>query len=184
MAVNLVKLLEKEMSENPLKSVDPNTQSANDEGEQSAYYLYHRGIMASALIGLYQFSRDENNIKDLLSAEELMDFPDRIFNHKFSLLSQKIAEYSGYSHGDTHKLFIEALRQLVGILQEQVGNNTRDVKDFLSDQRTNILSYIPGKLEAGALLNNNGLDDRTNKMHGPFSDFTHWIEQLFSRSDK
>lgn len=184
MAINLVKKLEEQMQQHHLKSVDPNTQAIGDENKQSAYDLYARAVMASALVGLYQFSRDESNIKEILAAKDLSGYPNRIFDNNFALLEEKIKDYSNYKVGDTKENFTEAISCLVGIVRGEVGNDARAAKDLLSDQRSNILSYLPGGLETGEMLADNTLDDRTNKMHGPFSDFTHWMEQIFSKSDK
>ena len=51
-------------------------------------------------------------------------------------------------------------------------------------QRNNILPYLPAALQTGKLLNENTLDDRTNKMKGPVSNFVHSIESMLSGADK
>lgn len=185
MSLNLVAALEEQLQQKKImKLIDPNTQAVNDEHKRSAQYLYQRGVIAAALVGLYQFSRDEANLKDLLNAAQLSEFPNRIFNNDFARLEQKIKDYSGYTDGNTMSDFGKILRLLVDILHEHAGSDVKAAGDFLSDQRANILSYIPGELQTGTMLGDSTLDDRTNKMHGPFSDFTHWMGQFFSRSDK
>lgn len=80
-------------------------------------------------------------------------------------------------------IFNFVLRQLVGIVGAQAAGDPHAAKDFLSNQSANIVSYLPGDLQIGKYPGNNTIDDQTNKTHGPFSDFTHWMEQIFSTSD-
>ncbi|MEO7924436.1 MAG: hypothetical protein ABIR30_12220 [Chitinophagaceae bacterium] len=51
----------------------------------------------------------------------------------------------------------------------------------MNDQRHNILVYLPAALNLGDLLKDESLDDRTNKMEGPVSNFMHKIEDILSQ---
>ena len=55
---------------------------------------------------------------------------------------------------------------------------------YIAGQRHNILVYLPPDLQLGTLINDNALDDRTNKMEGPVSNLMHFFEQLFSEKEK
>ena len=184
MAENIVKLLEDRLRDRPMKTMDPNTQAAGDEQVQSPKALYHRVIMSAALAGLLEFSRKDKNIQDLLSNHSDKDYSQRVFHHHFSELENRIRAYSGYSGGNPKDDFNFVLQQLIDIVGAHAAGDPHSAKDFLSNQRANIVSYLPGDLHTGKLLDNGTIDDRTNKMHGPFSDFTHWLEQLFSTSDQ
>lgn len=184
MAENIVKLLEDRLRDRPMKTMDPNTQSGGDENGQSAKALYHRAIMSAALAGLLEFSRKDQNVKTMLANQSEMDYSALIFNQRFAELEQKIRVYSGYSKGNPKEDFNFVEQQLVDIVDAHAAGDAKTAKDFISNQRANILSYLPGDLQTGELLENGSMDDRTNKMHGPFSDFTHWIEQFFSTSDQ
>ncbi len=65
------------------------------------------------------------------------------------------------------------------LAKEPSGSN---VKDLLTAQRHNILVYLPGSLKLGDTLQDETLDDRTNKMEGPVSGVMHSIGQVFSAS--
>jgi hypothetical protein len=56
----------------------------------------------------------------------------------------------------------------------------KEVKLFFSDQRNNILLYLPAELRMGELLHDNTLDDNTNKMEGPISSLMQSIGTAFS----
>jgi hypothetical protein len=40
--------------------------------------------------------------------------------------------------------------------------------------------HLPAAMQLGYLLNDNAMDDRTNKMEGPVSSFMHTIENKLS----
>jgi hypothetical protein len=54
------------------------------------------------------------------------------------------------------------------------------VRNYMNSQRHNILVYLPAALNIGDVLNDEGLDDKTNKMEGPVSNFMHKIENTLS----
>ena len=54
--------------------------------------------------------------------------------------------------------------------------SAKKIKTFMGNHRHNILVYLPAALQAGYLLDDNAIDDRTNKMEGPVSSFMHSIE--------
>ncbi|HVX48921.1 MAG TPA: hypothetical protein VHB48_02150, partial [Chitinophagaceae bacterium] len=72
---------------------------------------------------------------------------------------------------------VTALQQLH---TEVKSTNPVAVSNFMKAQRDNILHYLPASLQIGKLLDDETLDDRTNKMDGPVSGFMHTIEKVFS----
>lgn len=74
--------------------------------------------------------------------------------------------------------------EAVRLIRENVPSTASfsDVKSFISQQRTNILVYLPAELQLGSLMDDNTLDDQTNKMEGPMSNNMHFFEKLFSGS--
>ena len=62
-------------------------------------------------------------------------------------------------------------------------NEDDNFKTLLTSQRHEILRYLPGKLKIGDLLNDESLEDNTNKMEGPVSSLMHKIENAFSSAD-
>jgi hypothetical protein len=57
---------------------------------------------------------------------------------------------------------------------------TKEVKNFFSTQKNNILLYLLAELNMGELLNDTTLDDKTHKMEGPVSSLMHTIGSAFS----
>ena len=73
-------------------------------------------------------------------------------------------------------------REAVIIIHEGPGENpsAEKIRNYMSSQRHHILVYLPPALKMGDLLNDNTMDDRTNKMEGPISNLMHGIENKFS----
>ena len=57
----------------------------------------------------------------------------------------------------------------------------KEVKVFFSNQKNNILLYLPAALNMGDLLHDASLDDNTNKMEGPISSLMQSIGSAFSK---
>ena len=74
----------------------------------------------------------------------------------------------------------------IGVIKENISGEKSDnaVRQFLIDQRNNILVYLPAELQIGNVLNDNTIDDRTNKMEGPVSGYMHWLEKFFPSTDR
>jgi hypothetical protein len=75
-----------------------------------------------------------------------------------------------------------AIRQI----KEDAGPDTTEekIKTYMSGQRHNILVYLPAAMKMGDVLEDESVDDRTNKMEGPVSGFMHKIENIFSEDDE
>jgi len=74
--------------------------------------------------------------------------------------------------------------EAVRIIRENTPDSASfsDVKTYVANQRNSILMFLPAELQISTLINDNTLDDRTNKMEGPMSNAVHFIEKLFSGS--
>jgi hypothetical protein len=181
---NLVIQLENNLRERPMKTMDPNTQRAGDEKQKSPKELYQRATIATALASILEFSRKDQHIKKLISDNKDMDYATLIFHNQFEQLALKINEYSGYHPENFKEDFNFVFGEIIKIVRHMFGIDAMAAKDYISNQRADILSYLPGELQTGKFLHNTTIDDNTNKMHGPFSDFTHWLGQLFSTADQ
>ena len=73
--------------------------------------------------------------------------------------------------------------EAVKVVKENLspGAGIKEVKLFFSNQRNNILLYLPAALNMGELLHDNTLDDNTNKMQGPISSLMQSIGAAFSK---
>ena len=86
------------------------------------------------------------------------------------------------SYFKEHKKNICSKCNMVKLTRQQLPADAgiKEVKLFFSNQRNNILLYLPATLNMGSLLNDDTLDDNTNKMEGPISSLMHSIGNAFS----
>ena len=74
--------------------------------------------------------------------------------------------------------------EAIRILRQDAGENApaTKIKTYLNEQRHHVLTYLPAAMQLGELLHDDTMDDRTNKMEGPISNFMHKIENNMSGS--
>ena len=91
---------------------------------------------------------------------------------------EKVAHYAGVSKDEAIADMEQIAREASQLIKETGGekHSAEKVKTFMGNHRHNILVYLPAALQAGYLLDDNAIDDRTNKMEGPVSSFMHSIE--------
>jgi hypothetical protein len=169
MCVDLINTVQ-ENSGFPLKKIDPNTQKpAFDKGEE-AVNKFSRAAIPAVLAGLYRFVQSDEGAAFILTGNDNTNWVSKIFDNNSKVAVQKISAYANRS--DEYSVAKENLAGDAGI---------KEVKLFFSDQRSNILLYLPAELKMGGLLHDNTLDDNTNKMEGPISSLMQTIGAAFSK---
>lgn len=181
--MNIVKELEKELNDNSMKLVDPNTMKAGKHEEQPNDMLFKRALICTALVGAYQFTQREDNAAVFIRSEEPRELLSKMFNGKLKSIEERLYSFSHYRAENAREMLGMVLGKILAITRRELKNincTGERVKSFFTMQRSHILSYVPAALRMGELTSNNTLDDRVNKMHGPFSDFFHWMEDFLS----
>jgi hypothetical protein len=146
------------------------------------------GISQVALVcvtaALYKLTRtNEGCVKLLLSGknDNWLEL-EEAYGKTLPFVIEEINEYGVADSVATAKLLHDIANGCLLVMHEELFNhiNTEMVHDFMSDQRHNILIYKPANLPLGKILRDNVMDDDTNKMEGPVSNWMHKIENLFS----
>ncbi len=183
MAKNLVEILQQAAGFDPLQKVDPNKQEI-DHKNSNRKNLLGQAVIPAVLIGFYKYSRDEKNAENILNRNISSDWPRLIFANNKSDITRRIAEYASVISQEAD-VKIKAVAELAAdTIRDHARNKTGEgVREYLTLQRNDILHYLPPALQVGDLINDNTLDDRTNKMEGPMSSAMHKIEQLFAGTD-
>ena len=181
---NIVDILQESAGFDPLQKIDPNTQDA-DKTKMTKTDLLGQAAIPAVLVGLYKYSRDENNANDIIRKDITSDWANVIFGENKSSVSKEVADYAGIP-SDEANIELKCITEMaVEKIRETVGENADSVqvKKFFTDQRNNILLYLPAALQIGDMIHDPTLDDRTNKMEGPVSNAMHKIEKIFAGSD-
>lgn len=186
MAFSLIEKLQQSLGFPPIKKIDPNIQEPKEDGHRhSDDEDLAQAAIPAVLAGLFKLSQSENGARLILSGYSDRSWLQAIFEGKESEAVDKIAQYAGVSSAQAGDVMESAAKESVRIIREQVGahGTTESVKLLLKDQRHEVLSYLPAKIQMGYLLDDNTLDDRTNKMEGPISSFMHKIEDKMAGGD-
>ena len=186
MAINIVEEIQKKLGLPELQKIDPNTQEVKKPENMAAENYVAQAGIPTVLIGLYKYSRTKEGNTYILQNELSGNLLPIIFGDLKNSVVDSVATYTNNTSEYTNNTMEVIAREAVQIIREQLnGHNTDgDVRTFLTDQRSNILKVLPAGLQIGTLLNDDAVDDKTHKMEGPVSDAMHWIEKLFSNSDR
>ena len=186
MAVNIVEEIQKTLGIEGLQKIDPNTQEVKRPENITAENYIWQAAIPTVLLGLYKFSGDETGnaaiVKDTLSSDLL----GNIFDGKKEAIIERVANYTGNSAEYAAGKMELVADAAIDLIQKNITGDVSDgaVKAFLINQRNNILVYLPAELQLGKILDDNTIDDRTNKMEGPMSSNMHWLEKFFPSTDR
>ena len=175
MAQDIITTIQETMDLPPLQKVDPNRDRIPADANRLA-----QAAIPAVLAGLFQASRSEEGAARI--AQNKGKVLERIFGDSTEDVINKIARYAGHEGARIRQLMEHiAVNALQVIEKEKEATLTPEaLRDSLTSHRHEILVYLPPELQLGGLLDDAGMDDRTNKMEGPVSSLMHKIEDRFS----
>jgi len=181
MATHIVEAIQREMGFPPLQKIDPNIQETKDRSLTQQQKLGQAAIPA-VLAGFFSFTRSDKGCNYILAGGGSKNWLDIIFEDKKGLAVEKVAHYAGLPVEETALIMEDIAREAVIIIHEAPGKKptAEKIRSYMRDHRHNILVHLPAALQLGYLFNDNAMDDRTNKMEGPVSNFMHSIENKLS----
>lgn len=182
MSVNLIETVQKNLGYPALQKIDPNTQAVVEDENTPNEDRFSQSAIPATLTALYKFAQTDSGAADVLRGDSSTNWADKIFPENSREVFNTIASYSGKSPDLLRLKLNEIAAEAVKITRSELPADAtvKDVKLFFSNQRNNILPYLPAALNMGNLLNDDTLDDNTNKMEGPISSLMHSIGSAFS----
>ena len=181
MSIDLLETVQQNLGYAPLHKIDPNTQD-NAWDKTPIENRFAQAGLPAVLTALYLCVQSDECAGHVLNDEPSRNWADTIFVDNTRPAIQIIADYSGETYEETLKrlnvMATEAVRVAKTQLPEKAG--IKDVKSFFTNQKNNILLYLPTALHMGELLHNSTLDDNVNKMEGPISSLMKIIGNAFS----
>ena len=186
MANNLVETIQRNLEFPPLQKIDPNIQETKETYPRQPQERLAQASIPAVLTALYRFTRADEDCETILSRQGHPDWLGVLFRGKETVAVEKVAAYAGVTNKEAESVMENVADEAVVTLRKSVGVNPskEGIKSLMNAQRHTILVYLPAALQMGDLLNEEGLDDRTNKMEGPISNIIHTIESKFSGSDQ
>lgn len=186
MAVNVVEEIQKKLGISELQKIDPNTQEVKKpENITPQNYLWQAAI-PTVLLALYKFTGNKDGNNAVVNGSFSSNLLNTIFEGKEQGAIAHVAEYTGNTTDYAKSKMELVAQQAISVIKDNISKERTDgdVKQFLIDQRNNILLYLPAELQIGKVLDDNTVDDRTNKMEGPLSSHMHWLEKFFPSTDR
>ena len=186
MSLNLLEAVQQELGYPALQKIDPNTQVVKEDDTTHDEHRFSQASIPAVLTALYNYSRTDEGATHILEADPATLWGDKIFTDNKTAIVQHIAAYANYTTENVTEKLNTIASCAVGIMwKEELPEdaNMHHVKRYMSSQLPHILPYLPAALQMGELLHNNMLDDRTNKMEGPFSSFMRSIGSGFSTEE-
>lgn len=178
---NLVDIIQKNLQYPPLKKVDPNTQDIKHRFEETEVEKIGQAAIPAVLTGLYMLSRNDEGCLKIMNTVDSVNSLTVLFHDDEDEVIQRVANYTGLSTNQAKSHLESIADESLRIVNEIAVSSCQKLKHYMNDQRHNILVCLPASLNMGDFLKDEHLDDKTNKMEGPVSNFMHRIENLLSQ---
>jgi hypothetical protein len=182
MSVNLLETVQQNLGYPPLQKIDPNTQAVVEDAKTPDEHRFSQAAIPAILTAFYKYVQTDEGAAEVLRGDYSTDWVNKIFLENKRGAVQTISSYSMQSGIDPVARMNDIADETVRLVKENLPADAgiKDVKLYFSNQRNNILLYLPAALHMGDLLHDDTLDDNTNKMEGPISSLMHSIGNAFS----
>ena len=179
MAINIVHALREKLGL-PIEKIDVKAQHQNRTENPDNSDDLSQAATAAILVGIFKFSRTDTGA-NIIATENSANWFQTIFEDNEEEVAERVANYATMGLPKTNTYLEQIAAVAIGLIKENVKPlDAAGVKGFMSEQRHEVLVHLPAGLRMGKILEDETLDDRTNKMEGPVSSFLHWIEKQFS----
>jgi hypothetical protein len=182
MSLNLIKTIQENLGFPALEKIDPNTQQPENATDEVTEKKFGQAAIPAVVTGLYKFVQSDEGATEFLHENEATNWVAKIFDDNRMEAVQTISAYAKQLNQDPvakmNAIATEAVKVVKDNLPADAG--IKEVKTLFSNQRNQILVYLPAELKMGELLHDNTLDDDTNKMEGPISSLIKSIGSAFS----
>ena len=185
MPIHLAETVQQSLGYAPLKKIDPNTQEVTVKDGVPDKNSFAQAAIPSILTAFYKYIQTDEGAASFLQNKYPNEWVDHIFGDQSQEAIASIATYTNELKGDPVLLMNliaeEVVTEVKKYLQEEA--DFKDLRLFFSNEKNNILLYLPAELNMGGLLDDETLDDQTNKMEGPISSLIQNIGTVFSTPD-
>ncbi len=184
--MNIIEEVQRAVGGETVQKIDPNIQQPAVKYESQSSQLSQAAIPVM-LTGLYKYTRNEANAQNILRGNNSTNttWTNEIFGDQSDAVVSQVALYAHESNDSARTAMNDAAKGAMKVVKSNVGTDATaaQVSDFFKENRNEILKHLPPSLQLGYLIDDNTIDDRTNKMEGPMSGIMHTFEQIFSDSD-
>ncbi len=183
---NIIETIQANLGLPVLQKVDPNIQEAKDNSQRSSEEQLAQASIPAAVAGIYRLTRTDDGCSVIQGGKTYDSWVDTIFTDQKANVVEKVAQYANVPREDAEMHLEKAGAEAIRVIRQEKAGSMADPKalrEYMGSQRHNLLVYLPAAMQIGDLLNDNSMDDRTNKMEGPVSNLMHKIENAMSRGE-
>ncbi len=182
MSINLLETIQRNLAYPALQKIDPNTQQVVADEKTPEEHKFSQAAIPAVLTGLYKYVQSDVGAEDFFRGSNSSNWVGKIFDDNKKEAIQTISAYAKQSNEDPIAKMNAIANEAVKVVKENLSADAsaKEVKLFFSNQKNNILLYLPAVLNMGELLHDSTLDDKTNKMEGPVSSLMQSIGTAFS----
>ena len=183
MSINLLETVQQNLGYPQLQKIDPNTQQMVEDDNTPAEHKFSQAALPAILMGLYKYVMTDAGADEFLQGDNATNWLKNIFPDNKKEAIETISSYAKQSGDDPIAKLKAIVTETIKVVKTNLAADAgaKEVKDFFSNQRNNILPYLPAALNMGELLHDSTMDDNTNKMEGPVSSLMHKIGSAFSK---
>lgn len=184
--MNLIESLQHHFDYPPLQKIDPVTLEPKQEAAGPNNQRFSQAAIPVILTGMKRFTGTDEGAEEILKAPASTDWISRLFAGNADEITEKVAAYGGFGIHQTRTRLNEIAAQAALLIQEAVApsNKIIEVKNLMEGQMNQVLTFLPPSLHLGVLIDDNTIDDRTNKMEGPASSLINAIGAVFTNEDE
>jgi hypothetical protein len=178
MAENIVTTLQERLGFQHFEKIDPNIpQGKRDLLVNPTTNHYTQAAVIAVLVGIYKYGSSTEGAADLLTPGIENDLFEKLFGDNAKDLVEAVSYYGDKNYQSTHLLMQVIAKEAIEIIRKAVDEDATPQKivSYITGQRHHILVYLPPDLKLGKLINDNSIDDTTNKMEGPVSGLVHFF---------
>ncbi len=182
MSIHLIETVQQNLGYSPLKKIDPNTQEVVTEKTSTVAHRFGQAAIPSILTAFYKYIQLDEGAESFLTDKYKNQWVNEIFGENNEAAIASIIAYKQDLNEDAVLKLNDIADEVVSVVLQQLAPvaDFKSLRMFFRDQRNNILLYLPAELNMGELLNDETLDDKTNKMEGPISSLVRSIGSAFS----
>jgi hypothetical protein len=186
MASNIIEAVCKHLNYAPLEKVDPNIQEIKENYQRSPLEKLAQAAVPAVLAAIYKLTRTKEGCSSIIDGDEKTDWLSLIYHDREKEAAQKVAQYAEVTSTQAESHMENIAEVSISVLKEAAGGSAAPerLRTYMNSQRHNILVHLPAALQLGDTLNDEAIDDRTNKMEGPVSNMMHRIENTLSKEDE
>ncbi len=180
--MNLLEKVQQNLGYPALQKIDLSTDKIIEDTATPAEDKFSQAAIPAVLTALYKYVQTDEGATAVLNGNDDTKWITKIFDEHKKDAIQIISSYAKQSSENPLDKMYRIANEAVKIAKESIGESGTilDVKIFFAAQKNDILLYLLPTLKIGELLNDNTLDDDTNKMEGPISSLMHSLGNVFT----